>query len=360
LDTEFTLRERYGEPWSRVKASRIPQGQERESKGSNVKAVQITSLNGPDAIAIADSVAPVASADQVLIKVHAAGASFPELLQTRGLYHVKPPLPYIPGCEVAGEIVSAPPSLKFMPGDRVAALPMVGGLPMLGGFAEIAVAQADMTFALPEQVSFIQGASLPLNYLTAYFALIERAGMRRGESVLVHGAAGGLGTAAIQMAKAFGADTVIAVTSTHEKGSAAVAAGADKYILADGFGPAVKELGGVDVVFDPVGGDRFTDSLRALKEDGRLLVIGFAAGSIPTVQVNRLLLNNITVVGAGWGTYAPKRPGHMQTEWEAILPHVRSRALNPVIGGTYPLNDAAAALRELDGRRAVGKIILTM
>jgi NADPH:quinone reductase len=155
-----------------------------------VKAVQITSLNGPDAIAIADSVAPVANADQVLIKVRAAGASFPELLQTRGLYHVKPPLPYIPGCEVAGEIVSAPPRSKFTHGDRVAALPMVGGLPMLGGFAEMAVAQADMTFALPEQVSFIQGASLPLNYLTAYFALIERACMRPGESVLVHGAAG--------------------------------------------------------------------------------------------------------------------------------------------------------------------------
>jgi NADPH2:quinone reductase len=325
-----------------------------------VKAVQITSLNGPDAIAIADLAPPVASADQVLIKVHAAGASFPELLQTRGLYHVKPALPYIPGCEVAGEILSAPLNSKFSLGDRVAALPMVGGVSMLGGFAEVAVAQDDMTFALPEEVSFIQGASLPLNYLTAYFALIERAGMRPGESVLVHGAAGGLGTAAIQMAKAFGADPVIAVTSTDEKGSAAVAAGADRYVLADGFGPAVKELGGVDLVFDPVGGDRFTDSLRTLKEDGRLLVIGFAAGSIPTVQVNRLLLSNITVVGAGWGTYAPKRPGHMQNEWDAIVPHVRSGALKPVIGGTYSLNDASAALSEIEGRRAVGKIILTM
>jgi NADPH2:quinone reductase len=325
-----------------------------------VKAVQITSLNGPDAIAIADLAPPVASADQVLIKVHAAGASFPELLQTRGLYHVKPALPYIPGCEVAGEILSAPLHSKFSLGDRVAALPMVGGVSMLGGFAEVAVAQDDMTFALPEEVSFIQGASLPLNYLTAYFALIERAGMRPGESVLVHGAAGGLGTAAIQMAKAFGADPVIAVTSTDEKGSAAVAAGADRYVLADGFGPAVKELGGVDLVFDPVGGDRFTDSLRTLKEDGRLLVIGFAAGSIPTVQVNRLLLSNITVVGAGWGTYAPKRPGHMQNEWDAIVPHVRSGALKPVIGGTYSLNDASAALSEIDRRRAVGKIILTM
>jgi NADPH:quinone reductase len=325
-----------------------------------VKAVQITSLNGPDAIAIADLVAPVASPNQVLIKVHAAGASFPELLQTRGLYHVKPPLPFTPGFEVAGEIISAPQGSKFTPGDRVAALPMIGELLMVGGFAEIAVAQVDMTFLLPEQVSFVQAASLPLNYLTAYFSLIERCGMTPGESVLVHGAAGGLGSAAIQMAKAFGADPVIAVTSTHEKGSAAVVAGADKYVLAEGFGPAIKELGGVDIVFDPVGGDRFTDSLRTLKEDGRLLVIGFASGSIPTVQVNRLLLNNITVVGAGWGTYAPKRLGHMQTEWEAIVPHVRSGALKPIIGGTYALHDAAAALREIDRRRAVGKMILTM
>jgi NADPH2:quinone reductase len=325
-----------------------------------MKAVQITSLDGPDAIEFADTVALVAGPDQVLIKVHAAGASFPELLQTRGLYHVKPPLPYTPGCEVAGEIISAPQGSKFTPGDRVAALPMVGKLPMVGGFAEMAVAQVDMTFALPGQVSFVQGASLPLNYLTAYFALMERGGMTPGESVLVHGAAGGIGTAAIQMAKAFGADRVIAVTSTPEKGSAAVAAGADKYVLANGFGPAVKELGGVDIVFDPVGGDRFTDSLRALKEDGRLLVIGFAGGAIPTVQVNRLLFNNITVVGAGWGTYAPKRPGHMQTEWEAIVPHVRSGALKPIVGGTYALRDAAAALREIDQRRAVGKIILTM
>jgi NADPH2:quinone reductase len=325
-----------------------------------VKAAQITSLNGPDAITIADSAAPVAKPDQVLIKVHAAGASFPELLQTRGLYHVKPPLPFIPGFEVAGEIISAPQGSKFKPGDRVAALPMTGELLMVGGFAEMAVAQVDMTFALPEQVSFVRAASLPLNYLTAYFSLIERGGMSPGESVLVHGAAGGLGSAAVQMAKAFGADPVIAVTSTHEKGSAAVAAGADKYVLADGFCSAVKELGGVDIVFDTVGGDRFTDSLRTLKDDGRLLVIGFAAGTIPTVQVNRLLLNNIAVVGAGWATYVPKRPGHMQREWEAIVPHVRSGALKPVIGGTYALSDAAAALREIDQRRAVGKMILTM
>jgi len=332
----------------------------RRQKGRNVKAVQITSLNGPDAIVFGEAVAPIAGLDQVMIKVHAAGASFPELLQTRGLYHVKPPLPFTPGFEVAGEIVSAPHGSKFKPGDRVAALPMFGDLPMVGGFAELAVAQEEMTFALPEQVSFIQGAALPLNYLTAYFALVERAHLTPGESVLVQGAAGGLGTAAVQMAKAFGADPVIAVTSTPEKGSAAIAAGADTYVLAEGFCPAVKKLGGVDIVFDTVGGDRFIDSLRTLRADGRLLVMGFAAGTIPTVQVNRLLLNNTSVVGAGWATYAPKRPGHMHFEWEAIAPHVRSGALKPIISATHALKDAAAALREIEQRRAMGKLVLTM
>jgi NADPH2:quinone reductase len=325
--------------------------------GEIMKAMQITSSNGPDAMEFADVAAPVAGPDQVLIKVHAAGASFPQLLQTRGLYHVKPPLPYAPGCEVAGEIVSAPKGSRFAPGDRVAALPMIGKIPMIGGFAELAVATVDMTFALPKEISFVEAASLPLNYLTAYFALIERGGMAPGESVLVQGGAGGIGTASIQIAKAFGASRVIAVTSTPEKGAAAIAAGADKYVLVDGFSGAVKELGGVDIVVDPVGGNRLTDSLRTLKEGGRLLVVGFTSGEIPTVQVNRLLLNNISVVGVG---FVPERHRHLQAEWEAIMPHVRSGTLKPVIGATYALNDAAVALREIDQRRAVGKIILTV
>ena len=152
----------------------------------------------------------------------------------------------------------------------------------------------------------------------------------------MHGAAGGIGTAAIQMAKAFGAGKVIGVVSTEAKGEIARAAGADEVVLADGFLDAVGKAS-VDVVVDPVGGDRFTDSLRSLREHGRLLVIGFTAGSIPEVKVNRLLLNNISVVGVGWGAYAMSRPGHIGTEWEAMLPHLRSGALDPVLGTTYPL-----------------------
>lgn len=319
-----------------------------------MKAIQITRLDGPEAVELVEIDEPVAGEGQVLIAVKASGVSFPEVLQTRGLYQMKPPVPFTPGSEVAGDVIAAGESTGFKPGDRVV------GFTLLGGFAEKAVAQADMVFPLPDNVSYEQGAAMPLNYLTAYFALVERGRLAEGESVLVHGAAGGVGTAAIQIAKAFGAGRVIAVTSTAEKGAVAMEAGADEFVLVEGFKDAVKAGGGgVDIVVDPVGGDRFTDSLRCLKDDGRLLVIGFTAGEIPTVQVNRLLLNNLSVVGVGWGAYALKRPGFIAGEWAAILPHLESGALNPVIGETYALADAARALASIDERRATGKVLLT-
>jgi NADPH2:quinone reductase len=331
----------------------------------SMKAIQITNLDGPNSIQLVDLEPPKPSRDQVLINVFAAGVGFPELLQTRGLYQVRPSLPYIPGAEAAGVVVSAPADSGFSPGDRVAAITMSDApygatqskpIQMLGGLSEQAVAASDMTFALPEGVSFEMGAALPLNYLTAYFALIERGHLLSGESVLVHGAAGGVGTAAIQIAKAFGASRVIAVTSTPEKGAIAVAAGADEFILADGFVKAIKAFGGVDIVVDPVGGERFTDSLRSLKENGRLLVVGFTAGSIPSVQANRLLLNNISVTGVGWDVH--KRPGHVRSQWNAVKPFVQSGMLRPIIGSTYPLRDASDALLAIEQRRATGKVVL--
>jgi NADPH2:quinone reductase len=318
-----------------------------------VRAVQIVSLDGPSAVEVVDIPQPEPSSDQVLIRVRAAGVSFPELLQTRGLYQLQPPLPFVPGSEVAGEIVSAPQGSGLAPGDRVVALVL------LGGFAEYAVTQADMVFPLPDSLSFEKATAIPLNYMTAHFALVTRGKLADGESVLVHGAAGGVGTASIQVAKAFGAGKVIAVTSSSEKGEVATAAGADEVVLADGFKDAVKEAGGVDVVVDPVGGDRFTDSLRCLKEDGRLLVIGFAAGDIPTVQVNRLLLNNVSVVGVGWGAYVLKRPGFVGQEWDFLLPHIVSGVIDPPVGASFDLDGAADALLTLDGRRATGKVVLT-
>jgi NADPH2:quinone reductase len=320
-------------------------------------AIQIVSLDGPEAVKLNDVATPEPNADQVLIRVHAAGVSFPELLQTRGLYQVKPDLPFTPGSEVAGAVVTAPDGSGFAAGDRVAAMVM------LGGFAEYAVAPVDNTFTLPDVLSYAQGAALPLNYLTAHFALVTRAHLEPGEVVLVHGAAGGVGTAAIQTAKAYGAGRVIAVASSEEKRAVALAAGADDAVPADGFLAAVKELdgfAGVDIVVDPVGGSRFTDSLRSLRTHGRLLVIGFTdEGQIPEVKVNRLLLNNTSVLGVGWGHYALTHPGFIRYQFEELRPHIEAGIIKPPVGSEFALAEAASALTLMDERGAVGKVVLT-
>jgi NADPH2:quinone reductase len=317
-----------------------------------MKAVQITSLDGPSAVEFVDIAVPEAGPNQVMIRVRASGVAFPDVLQSRGQYQIKPELPFVPGAEVAGEVISAPDRSGFSAGDRVAALCQ------LGGFAEQVASPADLTFPLPDIISYEQGASIIFNYGTAYFALLERGGLTPGESVLVHGAAGGVGTAAIQVAKTFGAGKVIAVTSTAEKGVIALEAGADEFVLAQGFKDGVTARGKVDIVVDPVGGDRFTDSLRCLRANGRLLVIGFTAGDIPTVRVNRLLLNNVSVVGVGWGAYVLSRPGHVGAEWAALAPHLESGALQPIVGPTFSLANASQALLTLAERRATGKVLL--
>jgi NADPH2:quinone reductase len=217
------------------------------------------------------------------------------------------------------------------------------------------------TFALPDSVSYDEGAALPMNYLTAQFALAERGQLRAGETVLVHGAAGGVGTAAIQVAKGYGART-IAVVSSEAKAAVAKKAGADETVLVAGFRDAVMDLTGgrgVDVVLDVVGGDVFLDSLRVLGTQGRLLVVGFAAGQgIPEVKVNRLLLNNTDVRGVGWGAYAMTRPGYMQEQWAELLPMMESGTVKPPIGATYDLADFGAALADMEDRRTLGKSVV--
>src|SRR5215218_5900989 len=275
-----------------------------------MRAMRIENLDGPDrALAPADLPDPEPShmltpGAGVVVDVRAAGVSFPEVLQTRGEYQLKPPLPFVPGSEVAGVVRSAPDGASVSPGDRVAAFCA------LGGFAEVAVAPEFLTFPLPDALDFAQGAGLILNYHTAYFALVLRGRLAEGETVLVHGAAGGVGTASIQVAKGLGC-RVFAVVSNDEKERVARDAGADEVLRSDGpWKDEAKEAsgGGVDVVLDPVGGDRFTDSLRSLGEGGRAVVVGFTGGSIPEVRVNRLLLGNLDVVGAGWGAYVLGRP----------------------------------------------------
>ncbi|CCH69564.1 FadB4 [Phycicoccus elongatus Lp2] len=319
-----------------------------------MRAARITELTGPSSITAEDLDAPAPPEDGVVIDVRAAGVCFPDVLLSRGEYQMKPDPPFTPGCEVAGVVSAVGPRSRYAVGDRVAAFPF------LGGFAEQVACADVLTFALPDSVGFEAGAALPMNYFTVHFALVTRGGLRAGESVLVHGAAGGIGTAAVQLAKALGA-TVYAVVSDDAKAAVALEAGADEAILADGFLSRVKELTGgrgVDVVVDPVGGDRFTDSLRSLATLGRLLVIGFTAGSIPEVKVNRLLLNNVSVVGVGWGAYWMSRPEFLARQWEDLLPLLNAGALTPVIGQTFTLEQTAEAIALLEERRATGKVLV--
>jgi NADPH2:quinone reductase len=327
-----------------------------------MRAIQITELTGPRSGVRAAEVDeppaehPMTPGRGVLIDVRAAGVAFPDVLQTRGEYQVKPPVPFIPGAEVSGVVREAPQGSAFSAGDRVAACCL------LGGFAEVVVAPEHFTFPLPETLSFAQGASLIFNYHTAYFSLKLRGRLRGGESVLVHGAAGGVGTAALQVARALGA-TTYAVVSTEEKERVASEAGADHVLRSDAaWKDEVRELsqGGVDVVLDPVGGDRFTDSLRSLREGGRAVVVGFTGGAIPEVRVNRLLLNNLEVIGAGWGAFVLPKPQVTQEIGAALAVMIDAGHVRPIVGATFPLDRAAEALALIDERGATGKVVLEL
>ena len=318
-----------------------------------MRAVQIVDLTGPaTALRPVELPDPQRSDDQVLLDVHAAGVAFPEVLQTRGMYQLKPPLPFVPGSEVAGVVADAAEDAAVRAGQRVVAMCL------LGGFAERAVAPAYLVFPLPDQLDFAQGAGLILNYHTAWFCLVTRGRLRAGETVLVHGGAGGVGTATLQVAKGLGARTV-AVVSSDAKEQVARQAGADEVLRSDGpWKDQAKQLGGADVIVDPVGGERFTDSLRSLREEGRLVVVGFTGGDIPTVKVNRLLLNNIEVVGAAWGEYAIRRPEVMAATHAEVVRLVEAGFVRPIVGARFPLEGAADAVRLLDERGATGKVVL--
>ena len=320
-----------------------------------MRAAWLTRLDGPEAVEVAEVDEPGGDG-KVVVDVHAAGVAFPDALLTRGLYQYKPTLPFVLGAEIAGVVRSAPVDAHVAPGDRVLGLTMLGG-----GMAEVAALAPDRVFPLPDSVSFEAGAGLLFNDLTMYFALRLRGRLAAGETVLVHGAAGGIGTSTLRLAPALGAARTIAVVGSEDKREIAEAAGADNVVLAEGFKDAVKELTGgrgVDIVVDPVGGDRFTDSLRSLAPAGRLLVIGFTGGDIPTVKVNRLLLNNIDVVGVGWGAWALTHPEALSEQWSGLkelLESGRLPAPEPVV---HPLDNAAEAIASLENRSARGKVVL--
>lgn len=310
---------------------------------------------GPDAVVEEEIAAPEPSDHMLVVDVRAAGVSFPDLLLSKGEYQLKPEPPFTLGSEGAGRVAHAPEGSGFKPGDRVAFM-------TLGAWAEQTYAALQMTFPLPDELDYHAGAALVINYHTAWFALHHRGQLKSGETLLIQGAAGGVGTAAIQVAKAAGA-RVLAAVSTDAKAEVALEAGADEVVFSGGdeWLPRTKELTdgrGVDMVFDPVGGSRFTDNLRSLAEDGRLLVIGFAEGSIPEVKVNRLLLKNTSVIGVGWGGYVATRPDFAKEIGEAVNDLARQGAIRPLIGSVFNLEDAADALRQLDDRKATGKVVL--
>jgi NADPH2:quinone reductase len=326
-----------------------------DERKSAMRAIQIARLDGPHAAEVVEIDEPIGEGE-VLIDVHAAGVAFPDALQSRGLYQYKPEMPYTPGAEVAGVVRSAPADAHIKAGDRVAALTM-----LCGAMAEVVALQPDRVFKLPDSVSFEAGAGLLFNDLTMHHALRTRGRLADGETVLVHGAAGGIGTSTLRLAPAWGAARAIAVVSTEDKIAVAKAAGASDVVLADGFKDAVKELTGgrgVDIVVDPVGGNRFTDSLRSLAPGGRLLVIGFTGGEIPTVKVNRLLLNNVDVVGVGWGAWSLTHPGYLLEQWAELEPLLASGSVSAPEPIVYPLERASEAIASLEDRSAKGKVVV--
>jgi len=292
------------------------------------------------------------------VDVRAAGCNFFDILMVRGQYQVKPPFPFIPGGELAGTVHTVGPGVDgFSVGDRVFAAVS------LGGFAERAALPAPAAWRMPDGMSFEAAAGLPIVYPTSYAALVNRAQLRRGETLLVHAAAGGVGIAAVQIGKALGA-RVIATAGGADKLEVARRAGADVAIdYRDGsWVDAVKAATdgrGADVIYDPVGGDVFDASLKCIAWNGRVLVIGFASGRIPEVKLNRVLLKNIAIVGLHWGAHALHEPETIRATFRALLGLYEEHRIDPVVYRSYPLAELPAALEALGSRQTYGKVVVT-
>jgi len=318
-----------------------------------VKAAVLERLTGPDGIGVAERPEPQPAPDRVLVDVYAAGVSFPDLLLSQGLYQMRPEVPFVMGLEAAGVVVDAPQSSDVRPGQRVV-------VTSFGSWAERVAAAPGVVFPLPDRLTMAQGAGLMMNYHTAHFALARRGRLRAGETLLVHGAAGGVGSAAIQVGRALGA-RVVAVVSDERKEAAARQLGAEATVRGgDGWPGRLREVcpAGVDAIFDPVGGDTFDDSVRSLAAEGRLIVIGFAGGSIPTLAMNRVLFRNIDVVGAAWGAFLEKHPEIRAGTHQDLLRMADEGFVDPLVGAELPLERAADAVRLLGDRKAIGKVVL--
>lgn len=313
---------------------------------------------GPPEILVWEEVDdPPLAEGEVRIEVAAAAINFPDVLFTAGAHQVKPTPPFIPGFEVAGVVVeSREPSLP--PGARVAAT-----LPGSGGYATRAIAGPRTTYALPDAMPFEDAAAITITYQTGYFALHRRAGVQPGDTVLVHAGAGGVGSAAIQLAKAAGA-TVIATAGSEEKTAVCRALGADVAIdyRREDFVAIVKERTsgrGADIVFDPVGGDVFDQSTKCVAFEGRIVVIGFACGRIPAARANHLLVKNYSVIGLYWGTYSRTRPDLTRRAQDELYALYGQGAIKPLVSAALPMAEAKAAMTAVASRATTGKVVLT-
>ncbi len=323
-----------------------------------MRAVLCHQWGGPESLAVGETPAPVPGPGEVAVRVAAAGVNFADTLMVAGKYQEKPPFPFSPGLEVAGSVEACGAGVtRVAPGQRVLALPD------WGGYAEAAVAHESSVFAIPEEMDFVTAAGLPITYGTAHGGLVWRAALQPGETLLVHGAAGGVGLAAVEVGKALGA-TVIASAGGPDKLAVAEAHGADHLInyRAEDIRDRVKALTGgrgVEVVFDPVGGEVFDASLRSVVWGGRLLVIGFAAGKVPQIPANILLVKNLSVLGLYWGGHRKRAPDLLPPQFEQLFAWFRAGKLKPHVSHILDLAEAPEALALLSSRKSTGKVVLT-
>ena len=324
-----------------------------------MKAVLCTEWGPPEKLTVGELASPKPQPDQVKIAVHACGINFADTLIIQGLYQEKPALPFSPGLEVSGTVLEVGDAVSGLRiGERVIAL--CGH----GGFAEEALAPAASTVPIPASMDFVTAAAFTVAYGTALVGLEHRAHLESGEVLLVHGAAGGVGLAAVELGKQMGA-TVIATASSEAKLELAASYGADHMInyRDGGFRDRVKELTGgrgADVIFDPVGGEVFDESVRCINWEGRLLVIGFASGTIPKLPTNLTLVKNFSVVGLYWGAYQKRRPEVLTGAWKTLLDWYEQGRLRPCVSRTYPLEQGADALSTMINRQATGKVVVVV
>jgi NADPH2:quinone reductase len=324
-----------------------------------MRAWQVQALGELSGVRLAEIPRPVAERGQVLIRNRAAALNFFDVLQIQGKYQIKPPLPFTPGAEVAGTIEAVGPAVSGLAaGDRVLAI-----VP-LGGFAEYAVAAAESVFRIPAAMSFAEAAAMPIVYQTSYFALTRRAALQAGEWLLVHAGAGGVGCAAVQIGKAMGA-RVIATAGSEDKLAFCRAQGAGHALLYNDatWVDRVREITGgrgVDVIYDPVGGDVTTLSLKCLAWEGRLLIIGFAGGDIPKIEANRLLLKNISAVGLYWGDYRKHNPALIPQAQQELFAMYDAGKIRPIVSQAYPFESLVAGLEALGSRRTHAKVVLIL